>query len=110
MFSPMLESASLGARRNHETKRQKQVIALLLPRHTSSKFSSKKKRQKNSVVPAFPAKLQLVHNEEPVAVDCMFVEVKSENDRLDARQEDWLNIIDVFADARVCKFGSKKKS
>ena len=75
-----------------------------------SKFSSKKKRQKNSVVPAFPAKLQLVHNEEPVAVDCMFVEVKSENDRLDARQEDWLNIIDVFADARVCKFGSKKKS
>jgi len=75
-----------------------------------SKFSSyKKKRQKVSVVPEFPTKLQLMHNEEHVKVDCMFVEVKSANDRLDARQEDWLNILDVCTQARLCKFESKKK-
>jgi len=75
-----------------------------------NKFSSKKKRQKISVIPAFPNKLQLIHCENLVEVDCMFVEVKSANDRLDARQEDWLNIIDMCGAARVCKFGSKKQS
>ncbi len=47
-----------------------------------NKFSSKKKRQKISVVPAFPAKVQLVHDEKQVIVDSLFVEVKSANDRL----------------------------
>jgi len=75
-----------------------------------NKFSSKKKRQKISVLPTFPSKLELVHHEKQVVVDCMFIEVKSANDRLDARQEDWLNIIDMCAGARVCKFGSKKQS
>jgi hypothetical protein len=32
------------------------------------------------------------------------VEVKSSNDRLDPRQEDWLNVIDRHGRARVCKF------
>ncbi len=75
-----------------------------------SKFSSLKRRQKISVLPEFPDKLQLIHNHTPVKVECMFVEVKSSNDRLDSRQEDWLNIIDRFGSARVCKFGSKKQS
>jgi hypothetical protein len=38
------------------------------------------------------------------------VEVKSQNDRLDGRQEDWLNIIDNAGGyARVCKFVGKPK-
>jgi hypothetical protein len=74
-----------------------------------SKFSSKKKRQKISVIPEFPTKLKLIHNAKRLNVDCMFVEVKSANDRLDARQEDWLNILDVCAHARVCKFESSSK-
>jgi hypothetical protein len=77
----------------------------------SGLFSSRKKMQKKVLIPTtFPNKLQLLHNEKQVKVDCMFVEVKSVNDRLDARQEDWLNIIDKFADARVCKFVSKNQS
>jgi hypothetical protein len=75
-----------------------------------SKFSSLKRRQKISVPPEFPDKLQLIHKQTPVKVECMFVEVKSSNDRLDSRQEDWLNIIDRCGSARVCKFGNKKKS
>ncbi|KAL7450693.1 hypothetical protein ACHAWC_002569, partial [Mediolabrus comicus] len=74
-----------------------------------SKSSSLKRRQKISVLPEFPEKLQLIHNHTPIKVECMFVEVKSSNDRLDSRQEDWLNIIDRCGSARVCKFGSKKQ-
>lgn len=77
---------------------------------SNTKFSSKKKRQKISVVPEFPSKVQLEHDEKQVIVDCLWVEVKSANDRLDSRQEDWLNIIDSSGNARVCKFGSKKQS
>ena len=69
----------------------------------------KKRKQKIFVVPTFPSKLQLEHECESVKCDCMFVEVKSASDRLDARQEDWLNIIDTCADARVCKFFENKK-
>jgi hypothetical protein len=51
-----------------------------------------------------PEKLQLTHNNRKIKVQCMFVEVKSSNDRLDGRQQDWLNILDKFGYARVCKF------
>jgi hypothetical protein len=51
-------------------------------------------------------KLQFVHNGKKVQVKCIVVEVKSNNDSLDERQEDWLNIIDraIPFHARVCKF------
>jgi hypothetical protein len=52
------------------------------------------------------SKLQLVYDGKIVVVQCMLVEVKSANDSLDERQEDWLNIIDrvIPSHARVCKF------
>lgn len=56
-----------------------------------------------------PAKLEMKHEDKDVTVDCMFVEVKSSNDRLDSRQEDWLNILDGCTNARVCKFEATKK-
>ena len=57
-----------------------------------------------------PPKLVLSHEGRTIRAECMFVEVKSANDRLDARQEDWLNVLDRVANARVCKFSSKKKA
>jgi len=56
-----------------------------------------------------PPKLALRHNDQDVQVQCLFVEVKSQNDRLDGRQEDWLNVLDRVGNARVCKFGRGKK-
>ena len=44
-----------------------------------------------------------------VFVQCLFVEVKSASDKLDERQEDWLNILDKEGCARVCKFVKSKK-
>jgi len=58
----------------------------------------------------FPQRLLLSCNDRPIKAECMFVEVKSANDRLDARQEDWLNILDGVGNARVCKFTNQKKS
>lgn len=55
-----------------------------------------------------PQKLLLSHNGRKVNVECMLVEVKSSNDRLDQRQEDWLNILDQNGNARVCKFTARK--
>jgi hypothetical protein len=68
-----------------------------------------------NVLQSPPERLRLMHNGRLVKVECMLVEVKSSNDRLDARQEDWLNVLDRFGNARVCKFtankfGSKKSS
>lgn len=60
-------------------------------------------------LPDLPGKLFLIHNDRPVSVQCMFVEVKSQNDRLDGRQEDWLNVLDRFGNARVCKFVASKQ-
>ena len=37
------------------------------------------------------------------------VEVKSSNERLDPRQEDWLNVMDRHGNARVCKFEQTRK-
>jgi hypothetical protein len=56
-----------------------------------------------------PIKLELVHAGRQVKVECMMVEVKSSNDRLDPRQEDWLNVLDRYGNARVCKFEDKIK-
>ena len=56
-----------------------------------------------------PPRLVLRHNDRDVQVQCLFVEVKSQNDRLDGRQEDWLNVLDRVGNARVCKFESGKK-
>lgn len=56
-----------------------------------------------------PERLLLSQDGSPITVDCMFVEVKSHNDRLDDRQEDWLNILDRFGNARLCKFKSSAK-
>ncbi len=52
--------------------------------------------------------LSLSHDGKQLVLQCMFVEVKSANDTLDERQEDWLNIIGRFGEARVCKFESSK--
>jgi hypothetical protein len=56
-----------------------------------------------------PTKLELVHGGRQVTVECMMVEVKSSNDRLDPRQEDWLNVLDRYGNARVCKFEDSSK-
>ncbi len=55
-----------------------------------------------------PERLVLSQNGSPVTIECMFVEVKSHNDRLDDRQEDWLNVLDRFGNARLCKFKSSE--
>ena len=60
-------------------------------------------------LPELPPKLVLSHNGRPVVVECLFVEVKSQNDRLDGRQEDWLNVLDRVGNARVCKFLNPSK-
>ena len=57
-----------------------------------------------------PPRLVLRHDDRDVRVQCMFVEVKSLTDRLDGRQEDWLNVLDRVGNARVCKFGDGKKT
>ena len=57
-----------------------------------------------------PKQLSLTHHDGgSVVVQCMFVEVKSANDSLDERQEDWLNVLDQVGHARVCKFIASKK-
>eukprot|EP00977_Amphora_coffeiformis_P005967 scaffold1271_cov167-Amphora_coffeaeformis.AAC.2 len=56
-----------------------------------------------------PEKLQLTFEGMRVIPECMMVEVKSSNDRLDPRQEDWLNVLDRYGNARVCKFEDSKK-
>jgi hypothetical protein len=75
-----------------------------------SSFSSSRNQSMEISCEHLPDKLKLQHKGRKVRVQCMFVEVKSQNDRLDGRQEDWLNILDRVGNARVCKFGSKKKT
>jgi hypothetical protein len=48
--------------------------------------------------------LILEHGGRRMRVECMMVEVKSSNDRVDSRQEDWLNVIDMYGKAWFCKF------
>jgi len=57
-----------------------------------------------------PAPLLLSFDGRELIPQTMFVEVKSANDRLDSRQEDWLCILESGGvKARVCKFLAKKK-
>lgn len=66
-----------------------------------------------TIVPSMnmlPERLRLFHNGCKVKVECMMVEVKSSNDRLDPRQEDWLNVLDRHGHARVCKFEDNRKN
>ena len=83
--------------------------------NSRSRSTSRNRQPPNSVqaavssIPELPERLELSHNGTPVDVECMFVEVKSLNDRLDARQEDWLNVLSKFGSARVCKFGDGKE-
>jgi len=63
----------------------------------------------NKAVTKLPERLFLAHDGKQVKVESLFVEVKSANDRLDPRQEDWLNVLDLLgSNARVCKFEKVK--
>ena len=80
---------------------------------TSNRFGrgrlpSRRDEPKDQRIPEIPPRLRFIHNDNKVRVECMLVEVKSQNDRLDPRQEDWLNILDKWGNARVCKFGKPK--
>jgi hypothetical protein len=81
---------------------------------TSNRWSrpSKSSRSTNTSTTSLqlPAKLVLSHKSRPVLVQTLFVEVKSHNDRLDGRQEDWLNLLDRVGNARVCKFVNWKNA
>ena len=67
-------------------------------------YARKKQGVANFQLPFFPEKLEFVHDGKSITVDSMFVEVKSANDRLSERQEDWLSMLEP--NARVCKFTS----
>lgn len=81
--------------------------------HDNKKISSRIERQQKTQDSniEIPERLMLSYENKSVAVQCMFVEVKSANDKLDERQEDWLNVLDRFGNARICKFhhAPKKK-
>ena len=70
--------------------------------------SQQSSRKASTIEPitSLPVRLSLKYSDKDVVVETILVEVKSANDRLDPRQEDWLNILD--SKARVCKFESKK--
>ncbi len=74
-------------------------------------LSSISRRQRNEIVRNvdYSSKLLLENAGKPVQIQCLFVEVKSQNDTLDERQEDWINILDQYGNARICKFKSKPK-
>jgi len=107
-----------------DAKNMKSLISLLAERDdeflgqlknadgfSSQLFTSKKKKKgvARVEVPPFPQdKLKFMHDEKQVKAECMFVEVKSANDRLSERQEDWLSILEGCTNARVCKFSSSK--
>ena len=74
---------------------------------SSQQYSSRRKKGTARVeLSSFPEKLEFTHEDKRVKTECMFVEVKSANDRLSERQEDWLSILESCTNARVCKFTS----
>lgn len=75
----------------------------------STNKSQKNKNEDTCMDIKVPDRLNLIHGESEVLVQCLFVEVKSANDTLDERQEDWLNILDRYGHARLCKFKSSQK-
>ena len=73
---------------------------------TLKPFSSNRTRQRGvqaAELPVFPARLEFTVDEKRIRAESLFVEVKSHNDRLSERQEDWLSILGDEK-ARVCKF------
>lgn len=88
--------------------------ARLTSRGGHSMGNTQSKASQNATIPTaspikLPERLLFSHNGSAVQVQCLMVEVKSSNDRLDARQEDWLNVLDRYGMARVCKFEDKMK-
>ncbi|GKY97456.1 hypothetical protein MPSEU_000704000 [Mayamaea pseudoterrestris] len=73
----------------------------------TSSTSSSPQTLGGAVEISLPERLQLLHNNLLVRVETMLVEVKSVNDRLDPRQHDWLNVLSLHGNARVCKFEKK---
>lgn len=61
------------------------------------------------MVSALPPRVEFSQDGKAVEIQSMFVEVKSSNDRLDPRQEDWLNVLSIDGLARVCKFQENRK-
>ena len=84
-------------RRQHQPQQQSQYPPNAEESHTKKALE-------------LPSKLELCHKDRGIRVECMLVEVKSHNDRLDPRQEDWLNILDRHGNARVCKFVKSKSA
>jgi hypothetical protein len=76
---------------------------------TRNSFGPTNENEEDEVNVSMPDRLSLNHNSRSIKVECMFVEVKSHSDRLDSRQEDWLNILDLHGNARVCKFEKAPK-
>mmetsp|Transcript_219 Transcript_219/g.400 ORF Transcript_219/g.400 Transcript_219/m.400 type:complete len:186 (-) Transcript_219:280-837(-) len=79
--------------------------------HEKQKLSpgiEKQQKTQDSII-NIPERLMLSYENKSVDVQCLFVEVKSANDKLDERQEDWLNVLDRFGHARICKFNNAPK-
>ncbi len=77
---------------------------------SSSRRNFVQNLNEDDIPTADPERLDLSYDCEPVKLQSMFVEVKSANDTLDERQEDWLNIIcNRGGEARICKFESSQK-
>jgi hypothetical protein len=85
--------------------------ASISEKHTGTSASNRRNKDSENLLTKelHPERLILISNGLPVIVECVFVEVKSHSDKLDDRQEDWLNILDHHGNARVCKFHSSKK-
>ncbi|OEU19839.1 hypothetical protein FRACYDRAFT_206636 [Fragilariopsis cylindrus CCMP1102] len=79
------------------------------PSRARNSFGPKNGNEGDKVDVSMPDRLSLSHNSRSIKVECMFVEVKSHSDRLDSRQEDWLNILDLHGNSRVCKFEKAPK-
>ena len=79
------------------------------PSRARNSFGPKNENEGDKVDVSMPDRLSLSHNSRSIKVECMFVEVKSHSDRLDSRQEDWLNILDLHGNSRVCKFEKAPK-
>jgi hypothetical protein len=95
------DSGAMGRRSNGRGKKAPFTARNRLPEPT---------QRRSKAMLTMPTRLELRNGQRKIVVQCMMVEVKSMNDRLDPRQEDWLNILDRFGNARVCKFSKKTQS
>jgi hypothetical protein len=100
------DSGGRATNRFHQSGRRRNLRAT---DNNGSKEDDPSNDEDSKIPYSMPEKLNLTHNSRSIRVECMFVEVKSQNDRLDSRQEDWLNILDQHGNARVCKFEKAPK-